>query len=120
MTQRQVDSKSHQNVVSIELLPSRKGGLSGRLFLPFGLTLASGVTLQIDGHQKSASLPFGTCFPAGCMVTLEWTKPMIALVSRGKSLVIAAQSFNSHQPLSFTVPLKGFAGAYQRIMNLGG
>lgn len=117
MRQIQSNSKTGQRVLLAELKNSAKGGSEGILLLPFGLDLAKGVTDKID-EKDGSQRQFSTCLPQGCLVPVTFTDKQIATLSTGKSLHIQATSLEPSQPVDFTVSLKGFGAAYNRMTTL--
>ncbi len=114
--QEQLSTQTKQRVLAIEVLPGT-GALSGTLVLPFGLTLAKGAVLKVDDALTSPMLAFQTCLPAGCLVPLtigaDWEKAM----RTGTKLAVAAEAVNG-QPANFSISLKGFGSALDRIVDL--
>ena len=55
--------------------------------------------------------PYVVCLPKnGCMADYKADADLIAKLKKGRSLVI--QAFDKGPPISFTLPLTGFANAY--------
>jgi invasion protein IalB len=117
MSQRQA-RKDGKRVLAIELQP-RGDGLVGTLVLPFGLLLSNGVQFGIDDAKPEAeALPFRTCVPAGCLVPIAFDAGTVKALRAGNALKLIARSAGGDKPVQFSVSLKGFAGAADRIQAL--
>lgn len=119
LSQRQFH-KSGQHVLTLELRPAEKAGLEGSLALPFGLYLEKGVTLGVDEATGSKPTPFRTCLPIGCIVSLTFTEGTVALLRSGTTLKIGAFASDTEKDVAFSVSLKGFAAALDRVLALSG
>ena len=116
LTQEQVNQQSRQRVFAIEL--STTGDkLEGVLLMPFGLALDRGVTLQIDDQPAQAALKFRTCLPGGCLVPLSLDGKSAASLKVGTVLKARAAADGGTDQL-YTVSLKGFAQALERVAAL--
>lgn len=116
LIQEQVDSKSRQRVLAIELRP-QDDAVKGALVLPFGLDLGKGITVQVDDGKVSAVMPFRTCLPAGCIVNIEFDAKTLATLGKGMALKVKATSDDGKET-PFNVSLTGFSSAYQRAVAL--
>ena len=114
--QEQQSNDTQQRVLAIGL-GSSAGGTSGNLVLPFGLLLANGAVLRIDDKPASPPQPFQTCVPSGCLVPLKLDAAWTAMMRAGTVLGISAQSV-SGQDAKFSVSLRGFSSALDRIADL--
>lgn len=116
---QQQAQRSGRRVLAVEL--QRKSGdvLAGTLVLPFGLSLDAGVSLRIDDAAAFKSSRFSTCVPAGCLVPLSFDAKTVAALRAGSTLKVKAQSVDARQ-LTFSISLKGFAAAFQRLKSLAG
>jgi len=117
LSQEQQDSRSRQRVLAVEIGPTAEGGGTGTLVLPFGLNLAAGAILQIDDGAQGQPLPFRTCLPAGCLVSLAVDADMLEALRLGGALKVHAEA-DGGQKTVFTVSLKGFGGAFDRTASL--
>lgn len=115
ISQQQLDSRSRQRVLSVELQPKGEK-VEGVLFLPFGLFLEKGVALKL-GEADLAALRFSTCLPQGCVVPLSFDARALAQLRKADALrVNAATDTGQVQP--FTISLKGFGPALDRATAL--
>ncbi|MGB9171121.1 invasion associated locus B family protein [Bradyrhizobium sp.] len=82
-----------------------------RVTLPLGVALIPGARVVID--EKEAMLaPYVACLPKnGCMADYKADADLIEKLKKGQSLAI--QAFDKGKPISFTLPLTGFAKAYE-------
>lgn len=116
MVQQQTNSKSRQRVLAIEL-QGGANGMQGALVLPFGIALENGVTLQVDQGPVSNPLKFRTCVPAGCLVPLNFDAAFINALGGGGTLQVNAVA-DGEKVITFSVSLKGFSAAHDRILTL--
>ena len=81
-----------------------------RVTLPLGVALVPGARIVIDEKEAMTS-PFFVCLPKnGCMADYKADTDLIEKLKNGQSLAI--QAFEKGKPISFTLPLMGFAKAY--------
>ncbi|MFI0849458.1 invasion associated locus B family protein [Mesorhizobium sp. IMUNJ 23232] len=116
---QQQTQQNGQRVLAIELLKGADGSVAGNLFLPFGLLLDAGVTLQIDDGKPREPVRFSTCLPAGCLVPLSFDAKTIAALRTGTTLRIKAKSIDQKE-VALSVSLKGLAAALDRLKVLTG
>ncbi|MQT14257.1 invasion associated locus B family protein [Rhizobiales bacterium Sp-1] len=117
-SQTQVNQQNQQRVLAAELSTTSQDAARGVLAMPFGLALASGVTLQIDDAAPGAALPFQTCLPVGCIVQINFDAATIANLRKGKQLKLNAVAADTSKPVTFTLSLKGFGAALNRTAAL--
>jgi len=115
LTQVQVDSQSQQRMLAVELKVQANDQISGAVVLPFGLAVARGVTLQFDDGSASATMPFRTCVPAGCLVPLSFSGTSLASLKQAKVLNVNAVAAEGEGPVKIPISLKGFSAALLRI-----
>ncbi|MDR0807830.1 MAG: invasion associated locus B family protein [Gemmobacter sp.] len=113
-SQVQAQQQSGQRVLAIEIDALRDNGAGGTLMLPFGLSLPSGVTLQIDDQPALAPLRFRTCLPSGCLVSLSFDASTLTALRAGTSLKVTVVADNGGET-ALTVSLAGFAPALDRL-----
>lgn len=96
----------------IALLIEPKGGDTKllRVTLPLGVALVPGARIVID--EKSAmTAPYIVCLPQnGCMADYKADGDLIEKLKKGR--ILAIQAFEKGKPINFTLPLTGFAKAY--------
>jgi len=96
----------------IALLIEPEGGDTKllRVTLPLGVALVPGARIVID-EKEAMTAPFVVCLPKnGCMADYKADTDLIEKLKKGRSLAI--QAFEKRRPISFTLPLTGFAKAY--------
>jgi invasion protein IalB len=115
-SQEQLDQRSRQRVLAIELKPAATGAV-GTLLLPFGLALEQGIALQIDGGPAASPLRFRTCLVAGCIVPLTFDVKMLAALRKATTLKLRGIADGGKEVL-FEISLKGFGSAFDRTAAL--
>ena len=103
--------KSGQKLV-IALLLEPKGDDTKllRVTLPLGVALIPGARIVID-EQDAMTAPYVSALPKnGCMADYKADGALIEKLKKGRTLAI--QAFEKGKPINFTLPLTGFAKAY--------
>jgi invasion protein IalB len=81
-----------------------------RVTLPLGVALVPGARIVID-EKEAITAPFVVCLPKnGCMADYKADTDLIEKLKKGRSLAI--QAFEKKRPIGFTLPLVGFAKAF--------
>ena len=96
----------------IALLIEPEGGDTKllRVTLPLGVSLVPGARIVID-EKEAMTAPYIVCLPQnGCMADYKADADLIAKLKQGQALAI--QAFDKGRLISFTLPLTGFANAY--------
>ena len=83
------------------------------LQLPLGIQVTEPVTVQID-EGKTERLAIQTCAQNGCFLAAPASDAVIGALRGGKNLKVAFQSV-AKQTVTVTMPLVGFALAYDKI-----
>jgi len=117
LSQQQLDKDTRQRVVALELSTVVADKAEGTILLPFGLALEQQVTLQLDGAQFGMPLPYRTCLAPGCLVKLNLDEGGISKLKKGTALAVKAVS-DGGQAVTFTLSLKGFGSAFDRMAAL--
>jgi invasion protein IalB len=81
--------------------------------LPLGIQVTEQVSVQID-EGKTERYPIQTCAQNGCFVAAPASDQVIGALRGGKTLKVAFQSLTK-QTVTVTMPLGGFALAYDKI-----
>lgn len=81
--------------------------------LPLGLSLAGGVTLDVDGTGARA-LPLQTCDGSGCYAGAPLPPELLSAMRRGKTLGLVFADLQKN-PIRLGLPLDGFAAAYDAV-----
>jgi invasion protein IalB len=104
-----------QRILAIELNALNGNVVSGTLALPFGLALDSGATLQIDDKPAMQPLHFRTCVPSGCLIPVTFDVRMLATLRSGTALKVKTVAAEGGAAADFSISLKGFATALDRV-----
>ncbi|WP_176223023.1 invasion associated locus B family protein [Aurantimonas sp. 22II-16-19i] len=117
-SQKLANQENGQSLLTIEFQPVEAGVLSGAIALPFGLRLAEGIRLSVDGKEAQQTFTFSTCLAIGCLVPIRLGAAEVATLQAGMKLEILAIAHDSGQRLSFPVSLLGFSTAASRTATL--
>lgn len=118
LSQQQVRQQDNQRLLAVELRPAPGDTVTGTLVLPFGLKLAAGVTMQVDDNAPVPPAYFSTCIPAGCLVPLTLDTAQVEQLRAGTAVKLIAQAADTSQEVTFSISLKGFSGALDRVVAL--
>jgi invasion protein IalB len=98
-------------VIALLIEPEGGGTKLLRVTLPVGVALVPGARIVID-EKEAMTAPFVICLTKnGCMADYKADTDLIERLKNGRSLAI--QAFEKGRPISFTLPLTGFAKAYE-------
>ena len=103
---------SGQKLVIALLIEPKKGDDTKllRVTLPLGVALVPGARIVID-EKEAMTAPYVVCLPQnGCMADYKADGALIEKLKNGRTLAI--QAFAKGKPIAFTLPLTGFAKAY--------
>ena len=117
VSQQQTDKESRQLLLAIELTAVETDRAEGTIVLPFGLAVAQPVTLQA-GDGRPATVPFRTCLPAGCVVSVAFDPVMMTALRKETVLLVKAATAGGGQEAGFKISLNGFASAFARALAL--
>ena len=70
------------------------------------------------GSPASPRASSNTCQAVGCLVPVTFDANVTPLLAAGTTLKIDAVAADTLQPVSFSIPLNGFAGALARTAEL--
>jgi len=97
-------------VIALLIEPRGSGTKLLRVTLPLGVSLVPGARVVID-EKEAMTAPYVVCQPKnGCMADYKADADLIGKLKNGRSMAI--QAFDRMKPISFTLPLTGFAQAY--------
>lgn len=97
-------------VIALLIEPERADTKLLRVTLPLGVALVPGARIVID-EKEAMTAPYIVCLPKnGCMADYKADADLIEKLKKGRTLAI--QAFDKGRPISFTLPLTGFAKAY--------
>jgi invasion protein IalB len=116
MSQELTQMQSGQRVLSVALRRGADGTAALTVIAPFGLRLADGVAIAVDGAALLA-IPFRTCLPVGCVATTELDATTIDSLGAGTAAEVTLVS-DGGEALPLAVSLAGFANAWARLGTL--
>jgi invasion protein IalB len=97
-------------VIALLIEPEGDGTKLLRVTLPLGVALVPGARIVID-EKEAMTAPYVACLPKnGCMADYKADADLIEKLKKGQ--VLAIQAFDKGKPISFNLPLTGFAAAY--------
>jgi invasion protein IalB len=115
--QQGLRQQNNQRVLAVELRPSA-AGVEGTMVLLFGLALAKGATIQIDDGAALAPFPIRTCLPAGCIALLTFDAKALASLRKATALKVKVTPDGGDTETQWSVSLKGFGTALDRVTAL--
>jgi len=83
--------------------------------VPLGILVTEPITIAVDTNQPERAV-IQTCTQAGCFAGSPASDALIASMRTGKQLKVTFANINK-QPVAVTLPLAGFALAYDKIKN---
>ena len=97
-------------VIALLIEPQEGEAKLLRVTLPLGVALVPGARIVID-EKDAMTAPYVVCLPQnGCMADYKADGDLIEKLKKGRTLAI--QGFEKGKPINFTLPLTGFAKAY--------
>ena len=97
-------------VIALLIEPEGDGPKLLRVTLPLGVALVPGARIVID-ENAAMTAPYVVCLPQnGCMADYKADGDLIEKLKKGRTLAI--QALEKGSPIAFTLPLAGFAKAY--------
>ena len=109
-----VQRDSHQVITSFTVrCPTETKKPVMMVQVPLGVLATEPITISVDNGQPERT-PIQTCTRAGCFAGRPISDAMIAAMQSGKLLKIVFQDMQK-QPISVSLPLAGFALAYNKI-----
>lgn len=97
-------------VIALLIEPAGSDTKLLRITLPLGVALVPGARVVIDENAPMTA-PYVVCLPQnGCMADYKADGDLIEKLKNGRTLAI--QAFQKGKPIAFTLPLAGFAKAY--------
>jgi invasion protein IalB len=88
-----------------------------RVDLPFGLELAAGVELRIDGEAWTKA-PIRTCLAGGCVALLLLTDEELTRLKRGGRMGVVVKAYDG-RVIAWPVSLAGFTAAHAKLEAAG-
>lgn len=116
VSQELIQAETGQRILSAAFRREADGTAALTLIAPFGLNLADGVTLSVDGAEL-ARIPFRTCLPRGCIATATLDSAALDRLGAGTQTGIGLVA-DGGEPLALNLSLAGFADAWVRLGSL--
>lgn len=120
VAQSQGDSQTGRRKFGIELQTPKDGRAEGIVLMPFGLSIEPGISFKLDEQTLGKGAPYTACSTDGCFVPISF--PTLALdgMRTAKKLFVIGHKAGSSDDATITVPLEGFAQAFDRAVALSG
>ena len=112
------NGQTGQTVVAMDLGTSSDARVEGMLLTAFGLRLADGIKLAIDGNAVGETLPFYMCVETGCLVQLQFDEVALSALRVGKDLQVTGTNGQTGEPVTVPLSLAGFTAAHARTIEL--
>lgn len=116
MAQELTQRDSGQRILAISLQPNETGAQI-TFIAPFGLLLAKGLHVDI-GEALLLDTGFKTCLPAGCIAITDMSVGAIAALTAGDEATAVMVGYGNGQEIRITIPLTGFAAAWNRLKDM--
>jgi invasion protein IalB len=118
MEQAVIDGASKQTLLRLVITPGTDGVAAATLIAPFGLELANGIVLDVDGGE-SFTAPFKSCYQFGCVAPLALDgKRREAMRTGGAIRARMAPADDPSKTLDLKLSLDGFTNALKRLEEL--
>jgi len=118
LSQAQGDGRTGQRIFVIELRHPRDGKADGSILMPFGVSLERGASLKLDDNEFGEPLRFTTCLPQGCLLAVSLSVGIADPIRKASKLTVSSINQTSGETITFTISLKGFGAAVERIAQL--
>lgn len=106
-----------QRVIAMELMVVPEGAV-GTLLTPFGVDLSKGVSLKLG--KVGPPLPFRTCLPTGCVVTLQFGPEAVQSLRSESVLNVSLSTIGNERRIDLPISLTGLAQALDEAKKLSG
>jgi invasion protein IalB len=116
LAQEVTQAENGQRVLNIALQAVGDGTAGLTVLGPFGLDLATGITL-VTGEAEAARLPFRTCLPVGCLATAPLDALTVEQLAAAEVLELRVAA-DGGQPVSVILSLAGFGAGWARLQAL--
>lgn len=109
-----IEQKSRQIITTLTVrYPQETKKPVMMIQVPLGVLVTKPIMVSVDSN-KPEQLMIQTCTQSGCAAGSQMVDSLIASMSSGKELKVVFYNVNS-QPVTVTMPLAGFALAYNKI-----
>lgn len=113
LSQELFEAESGQRVLSAVVRRDVDGAAALSLIAPFGLRLADGVGLVVDGSVL-ARIPFRTCLPQGCIATATLDAEALAGIAAATTAEVELVT-DGGAALTLSLSLAGFTDGWGRL-----
>lgn len=117
--QTQGDKSTGRRQFAFELRTPKEGRADGVILMPFGLAIEPGVTFKLDEATLGKGAFFVSCTAEGCLVPISFPTLATDTMKTAKALVVSAKKSGNDEAVTITLPLAGFAAAFERAAALG-
>ncbi|WP_299081521.1 invasion associated locus B family protein [uncultured Ruegeria sp.] len=101
-------------LLRMELQRGEEDGASGIIIVPFGLDIAKGVSLSIDGGPRW-NLPMRTCQNFGCVIPVTMGSAIVQEMKESSTIQISLYTLDGGKTLEVPVSLAGFTAAFDAL-----
>lgn len=106
-----------QRVLAVEIKPEADHTRID-VVLPFGILVSEPISYQIGEANSVQTTKIKTCFPGGCVATFNLNADQLRELRSAKEVKMVAPVDNNPKGFDFTISLKGFPKAYDRVNQL--
>ncbi|MFT4162809.1 invasion associated locus B family protein [Shinella sp.] len=117
MGQYQEDNTGRK-IIAISMSAPENSVARITLLMPFGLSLADGIRLQLDDGFFIKEGRFATCISDGCLVPLILSTAEISRIANVSTMTIIGKVYGQGATPTFKISLKGFSTALARLTEL--
>ena len=118
--QTQGDKSTGRRQFAFELRTPKEGRAEGVILMPFGLAIEPGVSFKLDDATLGKGAFYVSCTAEGCLVPISFPTLATDAMKTGKALVVTGKKAGNDEAVTITLPLGGFAAAFNRAAALGG
>jgi invasion protein IalB len=114
LSQRAVSAQTRRLLAALTLRFPPDGAAANMLVtIPVGISLAAGVTIDVDGSAKQ-TLPVDACDRNGCYASMPVSADLLTAMQAGQKFNIAVQN-TQKQVATIPLSLTGFTAAYNSV-----
>lgn len=118
--QTQGDKNTGRRQFAFELRTPKEGRAEGVILMPFGLAIEPGITFKLDEAVLGKGAFYVSCTAEGCLVPISFPALATDTMKTAKALVVTGKKAGNDEAVTITMPLTGFAAAFERAAALGG
>ncbi|MGV7033738.1 invasion associated locus B family protein [Methylobacterium symbioticum] len=117
--QTQGDRNTGRRQFAFELRTPKDGRAEGVILMPFGLAIEPGVSFKLDEATLGKGAFYISCTAEGCLVPVSFPTLATDSMKTAKALVVTGKKASNDEAVTITLPLAGFATAFERAAALG-